>query len=170
MGQAEPPPNQQPAVEEPAVEEPAAEEPKRGDGTLPPTPPTWKTLNWPVLLGVLMLGFIALLCTVALIWVSKQPAQAVTSQTDSGASASASASAPAGDNNQPAPPSEPQPNAAGPVAVQVAGDTGTIGLLGQIVGVLGTIAAAAVGGIAGLLTGSRVGTTNESDVNTGSGQ
>lgn len=132
-------------------------------------PPNQKGANWPVLLGVLLLGLIALLCTFALMWISGKPEEAIPSQTGSAAQTNSPAPetqepSPAGGDDQNAPTGETQPTAAGPVAIQVAGDTGTIGLLGQIVGVLGTIAAAAVGGIAGLLTGFRQGTNNEGGV------
>ena len=92
------------------------------------------------------LGLIALLCIGALMYLSSRPQPSGTPQ--------------AGVDAQQAAPAEgTQPTQAGPVAVQVASDTGALGVLGQIVGVLGTVAAAAVGGIAGFLTGGRPTTT-----------
>lgn len=92
-------------------------------------------------IGLIALGLVALLCVGALIYLSAQPE-------------------PPGTNPQPA--EADQPSQTGPVAVEVANDTGALGLLGQIVGVLGTIAAAALGGIAGFLTAARsTGTTEQ---------
>jgi hypothetical protein len=104
----------------------------------PPGPPgsaySWKS---PHLIGVVFLGIVAVACIYALIQLSDKPQDPGVPPTDAQAAAQGE-----------------QPTAAGPVAVQVAEDTGSLGLLGQIVGILGTVAAAAVGGIAGLLTGS----------------
>jgi hypothetical protein len=95
--------------------------------------------SWTPRIGIIALGVVALLCVIALIYLSAQPE-------------------PPGTAPQPA--EAEQPTQTGPVAVEVANDTGALGLLGQIVGVLGTIAAAAIGGIAGFLTGARsTGTT-----------
>jgi hypothetical protein len=91
-------------------------------------------------IGIITLGVVALLCVVALIYLSAQPE-------------------PPGTTPQPA--EANQPSGTGPVAVEVANDTGALGLLGQIVGVLGTVAAAAIGGIAGFLTGARSTSTTE---------
>ena len=98
----------------------------------------------PTRIGVVALGLIALLCVGALIVLSFRPESPGTTQTGS-------------DVQQTAPAEDTQPAAAGPVAAEVASDTGSLGVLSQIVGVLGTVAAAAVGGIAGLLTGTRAG-------------
>jgi hypothetical protein len=100
----------------------------------------------PTRIGVVALGLIALLCVVALIYLSGRPEPPGTPQAG-------------GDAQQVAPEEDPQATEPGPAAVQAAGDTAALGLLGQIVGVLGTVAAAAVGGIAGLLTGARAGGT-----------
>jgi hypothetical protein len=103
----------------------------------PPTPP--RPDYWTPRIGIIALGLVALLCVGALIYLSAQPE-------------------PPGTNPPPA--EANQPSQTGPVAVEVANDTGALGLLGQIVGVLGTIAAAALGGIAGFLTAARsTGTT-----------
>ena len=90
--------------------------------------------SWTPRIGIIALGLVALLSVIALIYLSAQPE-------------------PPGTVPQPA--EAEQPTATGPVAVEVANDTGALGLLGQIVGVLGTVAAAAIGGIAGFLTGAR---------------
>jgi hypothetical protein len=101
----------------------------------PPPPPDYLTPR----IGLIVLGLVALLCVGALIYLSAQPE-------------------PPGTNPQAA--EANQPSGTGPVAVEVANDTSSLGLLGQIVGVLGTVAAAAIGGIAGFLTGARTtGTT-----------
>lgn len=92
--------------------------------------------RWPNRIGVLSLGVVAVLCIVALGVLSNLPQPPGTVE--------------------PSASQDAQPTAAGPVAAQVAGDTGSLGLLGQVVGVLGTIAAAAVGGISGMLTGRSV--------------
>lgn len=91
-------------------------------------------------IGIIALGVVALLCVIALIYLSAQPEPPGT---------------------QPQPAEAEQPTETGPVAVEVANDTGALGLLGQMVGVLGTIAAAAIGGIAGFLTGARSSSTAE---------
>ncbi len=101
--------------------------------------------RWPLRLGIVFLGLIALLCVGALIFLSQKPAPPGTTEAADAQAAEAQKGATNG--------------AAGPVAVQVAGETGTLGLLGQIVGVLATVAAAAVGGIAGFLTGNRTNST-----------
>ena len=100
----------------------------------------------PTRIGVIALGLIALLCVAALIYLSGRPQPPGTSEAGGGA-------------QQAAAEEQPQPTEPGPAAVQAAGDTAALGLLGQVVGVLGTVAAAAVGGIAGLLTGARAGGT-----------
>ena len=97
--------------------------------------------RWPLRLGIAFLGLIALVCIFALIYLSQKPAPPGTTE-------AANAQAAASKEGTPA-------DAAGPVATQVAAETGTLGLLGQIVGVLATVAAAAVGGLAGFLTGAR---------------
>jgi hypothetical protein len=133
----EPPANQRQAGDAPG-----------GDGTpgspqTPPTPAPLEQDRWPLRLGILLLGLIALLCVGALIYLSQKPAPPGTTEAaDAQATASQEGTT---------------TGAAGPVAVQVAGETGTLGLLGQIVGVLATVAAAAVGGIAGFLTAARTG-------------
>jgi len=98
----------------------------------PATPPD----RWTPRIGLIALGVVALLCVIALIYLSGRPE-------------------PPGTATQPAEAGETEPTATGPVAVEVANDTGALGLLGQIVGVLGTVAAAAIGGIAGFLTAAR---------------
>jgi hypothetical protein len=91
-------------------------------------------------IGIITLGVVALLCVIALIYLSARPE-------------------PPGTEPQPA--ETEQPTQTGPVAVEVANDTASLGLLGQIVGVLGTVAAAAIGGIAGFLTAARTTGTTE---------
>jgi hypothetical protein len=122
--------------------------PPNGARTLPPEPD-----RWPLRIGITFLGLIALVCVIALIYLSQKPAPPGTTEAADAQVAAAQEGS--------------LPTQAGSVATQVAGATGTLGLLGQIVGVLATVAAAAVGGIAGFLTASRTSDTAAPTGNTG---
>ena len=95
----------------------------------------------PVRLGVLLLGAVVVLCVGGLILVGSSPPQVVKDTTVE--------------------PSQPTAQAAGgkttaeSTTSSAVANTANLGLSGQIVGVFGTIAAAAVGGIAGLLAQAR---------------
>jgi hypothetical protein len=113
-----------------------------------PTPPD----RWTPRIGLIALGLVALLCIGVLFFLSGRP------------EAPGTATPPAAEADG------TQPTATGPVAVEVANNTGALGLLGQIVGVLGTVAAAAIGGIAGFLTAARTSGTPEPLPGTGEQQ
>ena len=83
----------------------------------------------PTRIGVVALGLISLLRIVALIYLSGRPEPPGTPETGGGA-------------QQGSLEELPQPTEPGPAAAQAASDTAALGLLGLIVGVLGTVAAA----------------------------
>jgi hypothetical protein len=98
----------------------------------------------PIRIGVILLGVIVVACVAGLIQIVNSPPQVVEPTPPLEASQGGSPSQ--GDGTAGGGEASPAP------ATSSVANTANLGLSGQIVGIFGTIAAAAVGGIAGLLT------------------
>ena len=137
--------------------------------TPPPPPGTPAPDPISVRIGVIALGFIALFCIVGLFYVSTPPELPTTqappgedtapkndSVSEEEVASTANVATATTNSDAPATATADTPTDA-PATANVATNVATLGVAGQIVGVLGTIAAAAVGGIAGLLAFGRSG-------------
>ena len=113
---------------------------------LAPSPAAGAVDAVPIRIGVILLGVIVVACVAGLMQVINNPPQVVeptpAPQVNQGSSPSQGAEAAGGGDTT----TSPTP------ATSTVANTANLGLSGQIVGIFGTIAAAAVGGIAGLLT------------------
>lgn len=114
--------------------------------------------NVPIRLGVILLGAIALTCVGGLFYLSNPPDLSTTETPPGGGDQSEETTQASGATALLA--QQAQQGVTGSVANtateavnNAATDAATLGLAGQIVGLLGTIAGAAVAGIAGLLVG-----------------
>ena len=102
----------------------------------------------PIRIGVLLLGVIVVACVAGLIQVINNPPQVVEPPPTPQQAGQILTSSQGGET------SEGAETTTAPVSSTVS-NTANLGLSGQIVGIFGTVAAAAVGGIAGLLTQRR---------------
>ncbi len=121
------------------------------------TVPKDKTDALPVRLGVVMLGSVVLLALAGLIYVGSSPPQVAKDEITSTNTQSESSEAAGGEEGSEAAGGEEGSEAANgeTTTTSAAANAANLGLSGQIVGVFGTIAAAAVGGIAGVLSQAR---------------
>ena len=121
--------------------------------SLEPVPSENNPDTFPVRMGIILLGLIALACIIGLFFVNESPPSLSASPGDGNPGGRTEL---AGDQQG----GETTPEAdaeASSTSTPTATSTANLGLAGQIVGILGTVAAAAVGGIAGLLVPSRRG-------------